>query len=70
MSPMAEEKTRAYCLDDAGGLDRAHEDLVTETGNGYAVQIPSEGHRVVVVTSREDATVIAEAEVLRQMLAA
>lgn len=65
---MAEKKTHGYRLDDAAGLDRAYDDLVTETGDGFAV--PSEGDRVVVVPSREDATVIAEAEVLRQMLAA
>lgn len=67
---MAEKKTHEYRLDDAAGLDRAYDDLVTETGAGFAVQLPSEGDRVVVVPSREDATVIAEAEVLRQMLAA
>lgn len=66
---MAHEN-RSYRLDDPDALDHAYEDLVTETRRGFEVRLPSEGDRVAVVASRDNATVIAEAEVLRQMLAA
>lgn len=64
------EKNRTYRLDDPNGLETAYNDLVTETAQGYVVRLPSEGDRTVVVSSRDKAAFIAEAEVLRQMLAA
>jgi hypothetical protein len=66
---MADEH-RTYRLDDPNGLESAYSDLVTETAAGFVVRLPSEGNRTVVVPSKDQAAFIAEAEVLRQMLAA
>ncbi len=52
-------------------LSSAFNTLVTKTRGGeYQVRIPTEGDRVIKVSSEKNAKVIAEAEALRQKLAA
>ena len=52
------------------GLSGAFRTLATRTRDGYSVRLPTEGNRVVKVSSEKNAKVIAEAEILRQKLAA
>lgn len=51
------------------GLSGAFGALATKTRDGYSVRLPTEGNRVVTVSSEKSAKVIAEAEALRQKLA-